>query len=346
MTTTKMLQEASEAPVRVRAQTCQNRDTVLRIVGKLRAAPPFMVLTCARGSSDHAATYAKYLIETRLGVPVSSFAPSVASLYAAPVRMQNTLFLAISQSGRSPDLLKALQAAQRAGAYTVAVVNDETSPLAVNADDILPIGAGLEQSVAATKSCMGAMTAIFQLCAAWAEDQAMHTALEALPDVLEEARNVSWGEALGVFIPTAQALIISRGCGYAAAQEAALKLKETGNMQAEAFSAAEVRHGPMAIVEEGFPVLAAATLDVAQRGIDEVLTDFVQRGAKVFCAAPHGQFNKETGAVLLPTPAAPMSELQPLVFLQAFYPFANELAQMRGFDPDTPVRLKKVTATV
>lgn len=343
---TKMLQEASETPSRVRLQTKQNRDVVTQIGAKLRERDPFMVLTCARGSSDHAATYAKYLIETSIGVPVSSFAPSVASLYDAPVRMKNALFIAISQSGQSPDLIKALELARRAGAYTVAIVNDETSPLALGADDVLPIGAGPELSVAATKSCIGAMTTLFQLCAAWCADSAMEAALDALPGVLTKASKADWSNAHDAFLQTAQALVISRAHGYAAAQEAALKLKETSNIQAEAFSSAEVRHGPMAIVEAGFPVLAAGTLDIAQKGIDDVLTDFAKRGAKVFCASPERQFNRKTGAKLLQMPAAPVSELQPLVFLQAFYPFANELAVMRGFDPDNPARLKKVTATV
>lgn len=343
---TQMMREAAETPARVAAQAGDNEAALARIVQRLRRKEPPFVVTCARGSSDHAATFAKYLFETRAGLIVSSFAPSVASLYKAQPTMKDALFLAISQSGRSPDLLTAAEAARRSGAYVVAVVNDAASPLAQHADDVLPVGAGPEISVAATKSCIASMSALYHLCAAWLQDGDMAAALGALPAVLDEALRAEWSEAQAVFETAAQALVVSRGFGYAAAQEAALKFKETSNIQAEAFSAAEVRHGPMAIVENGFPVLTAATLDVAQAGVDDVASDFARRGARVFSASPERHFRKKTGAVLLPMPAAPAPELQPLVFLQSFYPFANRVSLARGFDPDNPVRLQKVTATV
>ncbi len=338
---TLMLQEASQAPQLIANQKSRNRKTVQRIVGKLVQLDPRVVITCARGSSDHAATYAKYIIETHLGVAVCSFAPSVASVYGAKLRFRGAPFFVISQSGRSPDLLRAALAAREAGAYVVAIVNDEESPLAKCADDLLPISAGIETSVAATKSCLGAMSAIFDLCAVWRSDEKMSSALDALPETLQAAFNADWSHALDLLASARQSLLISRGVGLAGVQEAALKLKETCRIQAEAFSSAEVRHGPMAIIDSGFPVIFASTFDAGQSGIDTVARLFIEREALVFTAG-----EAMGGAYQLPLPRAPLSDLQPLVFLQAFYRFANSLSLARGLDPDKPEHLQKVTETV
>ena len=342
---TLMLREAAETPDKVAAQQRDNRAAAARIAATLRARAPKFIATCARGSSDHAATYAKYLAEIRLGLATCSFAPSVASVYGASVSLKDALFLCISQSGRSPDLLQAADTARRQGAYVVAVVNDEDSPLAAIAEDVLPIGAGPEKSVAATKSCIGAMAAIFDLYAQWSESAAMASALDALPASLAEAFECDWSHALPAMEHTRQALIISRGIGLAAAQEAALKLKETCRIQAEPFSAAEVRHGPMAIVDEGFPIIAASTFDAAQDSIDDVSRHFAERGAKMFMAgSPVGAPVEKTAS--LPAPRASLTDLQPLIFLMAFYRFANDLALLRNLDPDKPDHLQKVTETV
>jgi len=341
---TLMFREAAETPGKVAAQHAGNRDAAARIAARLDAMKPRIVLTCARGSSDHAAVYAKYLFETRLGLPTCSFAPSVASVYKVRLAMDNALFLCISQSGRSPDLVQAADVARRQGAYVVAIVNDEESPLADIAENVLPIGAGPEKSVAATKSCIGSMSAVYGLCAAWRGDADMAAALRALPATLSAALACDWSAAAPVMETARQAFIISRGIGLAAAQEAALKLKETSKIQAEAFSAAEVRHGPMAIVEAGFPVVAAGAFDAAQDSIDGVVSHFAARGARVFAAgAPAGGGE---GITLLPMPRAGATDLQPLVFLMAFYRFANELALRRNLDPDNPEHLKKVTETL
>lgn len=338
---TLMLREASETPEKVAAQRKNNREAVARIAAKLNDLQPKFIATCARGSSDYAATYTKYLAEIRLGLATCSFAPSVASLYGVKVSLKDALFLCVSQSGRSPDLLQAAEAAREQGAYVVAIVNDEESPLAKLAEDVLPIGAGPEKSVAATKSCIGSMTAIFDLCAEWSDSAPMRSALDSLPSVLSEALECDWSDALSAMENTRQALIISRGIGLAGVQEAALKLKETCKIQAEAFSAAEVRHGPMAIIDEGFPVIAASTFGVAQDSIDDVSRHFASRGAKVFMAgAP------TDGVAHLQVPRAENIDLQTLIFLMAFYRFANDLALLRNLDPDNPEHLQKVTRTL
>ncbi len=338
---TWMFRETGEIPDKARRQQIHNAPLVEQIVAKLKNTAPKFILTCARGSSDHAATYAKYLFETRMGLAVGSYAPSVASLYSAQTDMRQALFISISQSGRSPDLLSAARAAKANGAHVLAVVNDESSPLAKLAEDVLPINAGPELSVAATKSCIGAMSALYHLCARWRDDSAMLAALEDLPETLAGAWSLDWSRAVAPLREARQAMMLSRGIGLAGAQEAALKLKETCMIQAEGFSAAEVRHGPMMIVDENFPVLAISSFDASQQSIDSVARDFQGSGARVMVAG-----EAVDGALHLPMPRAPDANLQPLVFLQSFYKLANTLSLERGLDPDQPRKLSKVTETV
>ena len=336
-----MFREAGEIAAVTERQRLNNASLVSAIADRLRKLAPRFIVTCARGSSDHGATYAKYLFETRLGLAVASFAPSVASLYRARVDLRDAVFIAISQSGSSPDLLSATRAAGRNGACTLAVVNDEGSPLAGLADHVLPIGAGAEHSVAATKSCLGAISALYQLCAQWCGEESMHQALARLPATLAEAWSMDWSAGVAHLRDIRQALILSRGIGLAGAQEAALKLKETCMIQAEAISAAEVRHGPMTIVDQQFAVLAIATLDASQASIRSIAQDLLHAGGRVLMAGEN-----LPGALCLPTPRAADPQLQPLVFLQAFYRFANGLSLARGLDPDRPRNLHKITKTV
>ena len=261
--TTLMAREAAEAPVAIAAMLRDNAEALARLGDRLRSDPPAVVVTCARGSSDHAATYGKYLIETSTGVPVASAAPSVASLYDAPPRVGGGLVIAISQSGRSPDLLATVRAHADAGAHVVALVNDEASPLAAMAGTLLPLRAGPERAVAATKSCLASLAGLAAIAAAWSGDPALAEALAGLPDAVDDALRTDWSAALPTLVPAERMFVLARGYGLGIAQEAALKLKETSSIQAEAFSAAEVRHGPMRIVDDGFPVLAFATSDTA-----------------------------------------------------------------------------------
>src|SRR6202011_905706 len=249
---TRMFQEAASASDAVRAQLQCDAAAIAAIGREVRRLAPRAVVTCARGSSDHAATYAKYLIETRLGVLTSSAAPSVSSVYAAKADLSGTVFLAISQSGASPDLLAAVANAKAAGATIVALVNVETSPLAQAADFTIPLCAGTEQSVAATKSYIGSLAAIIHLVAFWARDAELLDALAQVPARLERAWKLDWRPALAHLQPARDLYVVGRGLGLGVAQEAALKLKETCGLHAEALSAAELRHGPMALVQAGF----------------------------------------------------------------------------------------------
>ena len=334
---TLMEQEAGEAASAVAAMLHANRKAFAEIGRHLRASPPAAVVTCARGSSDHAATYAKYLIETMTGTPTASAALSIASLFDAPAIAGNRLCLAVSQSGMSPDLLAAVAQQRDAGAFVVALVNAAHTPLARLADVTIPLCAGLERSVAATKSYICSLAAIAALVAAWAEDTALEDALNGLPDQLERAFSFDWSPAVGAFRDATNLFVLGRGYGLGAAQEAALKFKETSGLHAESFSAAEVRHGPMAIVGDAFHVLAFGGTGRAAVSVREAAAEFRGRGATVLLADPDGG---DLSAI------AAHPAIEPILMIQSFYRMVSALALARGHNPDSPPHLNKVTETI
>ena len=337
---TQMFVEAGEAPARVAAQLQRNASAVARLGAKLRTMAPRAVVTAARGSSDNAATFARYLIETRARTLTSSQPPSVASVYTARPRLDDTVFLALSQSGKSPDLLAAVSAAKAAGAYTVALVNAEDSPLAALAHEVIPLCAGVEKSVAATKSYLAAESAILQLVGAWTEDTELNNALVALPDLLEKAWMLDWNAAVAKLVPARDLYVIGRGLGFGLAQEAALKFKETCGLHAEAFSAAEVQHGPMALIGPGFPAFIFAQTDETRAGVKALAKQCMAAGAEVLLAGL-----KEAGACNLPTLDADPA-LEPILMAQSFYRLAASLSCARGYDADRPPLLNKITETL
>jgi glucosamine--fructose-6-phosphate aminotransferase (isomerizing) len=338
---TLMAREAAEAPDVVAAQAVANAAACRELAARLRREPPRFIVTCARGSSDHAATYAKHLFELGLGIVTASVGPSVASVYRRPLALRGALFLAISQSGRSPDLLRFAEAAREAGALTVAVVNDAQSPLAVACEARLPLGAGPERSVAATKTCLASMSAVLQLAAHWAEDPALQAAHADLPDRMARARALDWGAAEAALAAASDTYVIGRGYGLAAAQEAALKLKETARMHAEAYSAAELMHGPLALIGDGFPVLVLSQDDETRAGVADATRRLEARGARVFAAEPDRASSHPLPVVAGVHPAA-----APITLLQSFYGLAERVALARGLDPDRPPHLQKVTETL
>jgi glutamine---fructose-6-phosphate transaminase (isomerizing) len=335
-----MFAEAAEAAAAVARQRDRQRETMASLVAALRAKPPRAVVTLARGSSDNATTVARYLIETHLRLLTSSAAPSVSSVYDSSPDYDDTLMLAISQSGRSPDLIATAETAKAAGAQLVALVNDETSPLAALADTFLPLAAGPEKSVAATKSFIVSVAALLRLIAEWSDDGDLMAALDHLPDLLTQAWALDWSPALVPLRNATNLYVVARGPAFGIAQEMALKIKETCGFHAEAFSAAEVRHGPMAIVEKGFPVLLLGQNDESRDSVAELAPEFVERGALVISAGL-----EDAPGIRLPSIDAHPA-IQPLLLVQSFYGLANALAVARGRDPDHPPHLSKVTETV
>ena len=321
-----MLEEALSAPAAVARQLAADQNAYAALGEALRASPPTSLLTVARGSSDHAAHYMAYLMMARLGRLVTSLPMSLITLYQSKIECKGLVSLAFSQSGQSPDLVAPTKFFSAGGARTVAFVNAEGSPLAAAAQHVFGLHAGPEQSVAATKSYIAQLVAGARVVAAWQGDEDLSAALQTLPQALEKAAD--------------KLFVIGRGTGLAIAMEAALKFKETCGIQAEAFSGAEVKHGPMALVEEGYPLLVFAPRGPAQAGLIALAEEMRGRGARVLLAAPAG-----TPGAELELACTGNEDLDPIAAVQSFYPMVEALARARGLNPDQPRHLAKVTKT-
>ncbi len=341
MTTTLMRAEIDEAPAAVRRLLSGSKDAIAEAGARLKALDPKVIVTVARGSSDHAATFFKYACEITAGTPVASLGPSIASIYAAPLRLSGAAALAISQSGKSPDILALMDAVKAAGATTLSLVNVEDAPLAVRADTFIPLRAGPEKSVAATKSFMTAVVGALAIIAAWRDDTRLKAALEALPDTLEKALETDWSLAFDAVVGAKSLYTIGRGPGFAIALEAALKLKETAILHAEAYSGAELQHGPVSLVDEFFPILAFIPDDAAASSLVATANALHNRGAQIFSAT----------AAAIDGPRLPIAPTghaltDPISIGLSFYRFVEAVAVARGHNPDQPRHLKKVTETV
>lgn len=335
-----MSDEVAEIPAAV-ARFLAQPAPLQAAAAAMRAADPRLIVTVARGSSDHAATYLKYAAELMAGVPVASVGPSVASVYGRPLRLDGAVCVGISQSGRSPDIVEMMRAAGAGGGLSVAVTNFADSPMAQVSAHCLPLNAGEEKSVAATKTFVCSVVAALALVAEWQDDADLRAAVHGLPDAFRQALALDWSPLAARLVRAGQAFVLGRGPAFAIACEAALKLKETCGLHAEAYSAAEVLHGPSAIVQAHFPVLALAVDDRAQAGVVATAERLAGQGADVFITGASAQ-----GAVTLPVVGGLHPLVAPLVLAVSFYNFVEQLARRRGFDPDTPAHLRKVTETV
>ena len=339
--TSSMLRETREAPARVAELLRQDGDAYRALADRLTAMAPAFAATVARGSSDHAATYAASLLGVACGLVTASIPPSLVTRYGVDLDLRGALVVAISQSGASPDIVATLRAASAAGGCTVAIVNAPGSPLAAAAGHVLPQQAGPEHSVAATKSFICSLVCLARLVAVWRADEVLSAALERLPERLEAALACDWSAAVPLLVSANSLYVVGRGLGFGIVHEWALKLKETCGLHAEGLSAAEVRHGPRAVIDEGFPVLALALDDPAGRDAAAFAAGLADSGHAVAMASP-----APIAGTHLPLPAPLHPLLDPIVAVQAFYPLAAALAEARGLDPDRPPGLSKVTTTL
>ncbi len=335
-----MLTEARQAPQAVDAQWAANAGVLRSIAQAHDAHPPSALLTIARGSSDHAASHCAFLAMAQWGCVASSLPMSLVSLYGGPKPMPSRWALAVSQSGQSPDVVGALQFFANGQSPTIAMVNDASSPLAHAARWVLALHAGRELSVAATKSFIAQLFAGASLVAHCTPNRALLSALAQLPATLERAVDADWSVGVQALLHADRLFVLGRGSGLGVAMEAALKFKETCGIQAEAFSSAEVQHGPMALVAAGYPVLVFAPHGPAHEGLLKSATAMRERGARVLLAAPKG-----TPLCDLPIVTSGHVELDPISLIQSFYPMVEALARARGCDPDQPRHLNKVTLT-
>jgi glucosamine--fructose-6-phosphate aminotransferase (isomerizing) len=337
-----MREEVRESPIVVRRQEALLAAPIAALIERVAARRPRLVMTCARGSSTHAAKFAKHMFERYLGIPVAAAAPNIATQYRRSLDLDGQLFLSISQSGRSDDLVETTMMARNAGALTVSLVNDAASPLAYASELVLPLGAGPELSVAATKSFVASLAALLRIVAAWTDDPQLREAYARLPDRLAAAAALDWSAALPPLTLANSVATIGRGPTFAIAYEAALKLKETCELHAEAFSAAEFRHGPIALVSADYPVLIFPPHDEAGSGFSDLVKELHRIGGCVLVAGS-GSATKESGQ--LPTLTAQQPEADAICLIVSFYQLLAKLAEGRGKNADQPRHLQKVTRT-
>jgi glucosamine--fructose-6-phosphate aminotransferase (isomerizing) len=339
--TTHMRAEIDEIPDATRRLLGQSAESLAEAGRRLRRLQPAMVVTIARGSSDHAASFLKYAIELVAGVPVASIGPSIMSIYGRELRLGSCAALSISQSGKSPDIVAMAQSARRNGALGIALTNTADSPLAAAADIAIDLAAGKEQSVAATKSYVSSVVAGLAILGHWTADADLLAALDRLPEAFARAAALDWTPLAAALRDRDSLYVLGRGPALAIAAEAALKFKETCGIHAEAYSAAEVLHGPARIVEDGFPVLVLAARDAAEAGVAGIADRLAQQGATCFATT-----DRVAAASQLPFIATGHPLTDALALIVGFYGFVEMFSRQRGFDPDRPPHLKKVTETV
>lgn len=313
---------------------------VRRIARDLARRDLRFVLVAARGTSDNAARYAQYALGLTCRLPVALAGPSLVTLYGAPPRLKGALVVGISQSGRSPDVVETVASARREGSPTLAIVNDPESPLAKAAAEVIPLHAGVERSVAATKTYTAQLLAVALLAAGLSGSRKHAEGLGALPDAVDEALGVEAAarRAASRLAQASRLVVLSRGLNYPTAHEIALKLKELALLEAEALSGADFRHGPIALAGPGLPAIVVSppgsAIDADLAALAEELR---RRGSPVLPIGPAGR-----GA--LPVPRLP-ELLSPIVSVVPGQLLAFHAARARGLDPDAPRGLQKVTET-
>ncbi len=346
----QMRREIAEIPEVVERLLAENQTQIRGAAHRFAVCSPSWLTIVARGSSDHAAVYARYLVETTLGLPVALAAASVTTAYHAPLHWRGGVLLAISQSGSSPDVVDVTQAARQGGALTIAVTNDAGSPLASVADVVIECRAGTEAAVPATKTYTASLVAIAALFAAVAQNPSLERALARLPEALAATleATVDWLDARAAQSPVVEfaaadgALVVSRGFNLATAFEIALKLKETMGIFAEGYSAADLMHGPVALASLRVPALVVDPAGPVHPSIEAAVAELEHRGVTPWIVAGAGV---DEARNVLSLPVDLPESLTPIPFVLPGYLLCDEAARRRGTDPDAGIGLQKVTRT-
>lgn len=336
-----MRKEILEIPAAVERLLSQGTSEIARAASRLHAVNPRFAITAARGSSDHVCTFLKYATELLHGVPVASIGPSIASIYHATLKLEGSVCISVSQSGKSPDIVELVGAAKKGGALAVSITNDTASPLAAASDFVLNIHAGPERSVAATKTFVTSAVAGLVLLAQWRRDDELLSAIRCLPGQLERAARLSWPQMLDAIRPSGSLFTLGRGPASAISNEAALKFKEICQLHAESYSSAEVLHGPVSIVETGFPVIVFAAADMGEEAAAAVADHFAKKEARVFITSERARHAAGLEHVRTRHPLT-----DPISLVTSFYSAVESVAAAWGIDPDAPRHLGKVTETV
>jgi len=339
--------EIREQPDALTRLLREARGPVDQIAARIRERNPRYVVIAARGSSDNAARYAQYLFGAHNRLPVCLATPSLFTAYASGPSLAGALVVGVSQSGRSPDIVAVLEAGRRDGSLTLAITNEPGSPLARAAEHVLPLGVGPERAVAATKTYSASLAALAMLSAALEREASRRGELERVPALV--AASIEMNDALADKVAryryAEHFVVVGRGFNYSTAFEIALKMKETSYLVAEPYSPADLLHGPVAMIDRGFPVLAVAPSGRVLADLAALIATLDARHAEVVVISDDAGLLARA-RVALPLPAGVPEWLSPLVAILPGQLFAVALARTRGLDPDLPRGLSKVTETL
>ncbi len=339
-----MLEEIVEQPSALEQTMTAERGKYVGLGGFLRKKDIDLVVIVARGSSDNASLFGRYLIEVTAGIPVSLAAPSVYTLYNAKLNLSRALVIGVSQSGEGDDINMVLESAINSGAYTLGITNEADSTMATLADETLLIHAGRERSVAATKTYTGQMLHFYMLANALAEN---NLAIERIPEYASRALELmpQIANLVERYVFMENCVVVGRGMNYGNSYELALKLMETCYVVAERFSSADFFHGPLAIVERRFPVVMFAPVGVTQKSSIELLERLHELNADCLAITNDAEIAKlSPNSLMLPTEIDEF--LSPIPFIVPAQMFAALLSEAKGLDPDAPRSLSKVTKTI
>jgi glutamine---fructose-6-phosphate transaminase (isomerizing) len=343
MDSSKMLKEIREQPEVLGRVLDEGWGEVLAAARELRSRGFRSAMLAARGTSDNAALYAKYLFEVILGVPTGLASPSAFTLYESEMKLDNVLVIGISQSGESKDVLETVRRSGELGASTLSVTNDEGSSMAQAADHHLFLRAGTEESVAATKTYTAELLVLYLLVRALDGGEEPGAEVGRLPAAAGEVLEATWG-GTERYRYANHLVVTSRGYNFATAKEAALKLMETTYVVAEAFSAADLRHGPIAMIGQDFPVIAIVPPGKVRGGMVSVVKSLWSRGAEVAVISDDETLSGRAGVGFV-VPASCPEELSPVLYAIPPQILAHDLARLKRLDPDAPRGLSKVTET-
>lgn len=341
-----MWEEILEEPKTIERCIAKNRLLMEEIACHIRKADIDKVMIAARGTSDHAAVYAKYIIETELGLPVALAAPSVFTMYHGKLKLDRTLAIGISQSGKAADVLEVIRSAKESGAVTVSITNFPDSPLAMEAQYHLDCSAGLEKSVAATKTFLAQITLLAALTAAWAGNADMLARLESMPREIEKLIRSSddIAEKVQRYRYMEECFVLARGMNYAIALESALKIQETCYVRAKAYATSDFYHGPYAMIEDGMPVFVFAPSGPSLKDVEAMITRLKDSGAELIVISDIEELRAQ-GDCSFSVPSAGSDIFSPFYNVVIAQMFACRLALAKGLNPDTPRSLSKVTIT-
>jgi glutamine---fructose-6-phosphate transaminase (isomerizing) len=344
-TQTLMEKEILESPMALRRFLSKQWNALVKTAEAISERKPRFATLVARGTSDNACTYARYLIEKEWGIPVSLAAPSVKTLYGAKIDYSGGLVVGVSQSGQGPDVCDMIQTARSQGALTVGVTNNSKSRLAKEAEYTLDLMSGPEKSVAATKTYTSELLALYALVQCVVKGRKIRSELTQLPRLVEEGCKLSkavWDSSYR-FLQLNTCVVVGRGFHYGLAQEASLKLKECAQVMAHAYSTADFHHGPKTLAGKDFPVILLAPPGPTLKGTLELLDELFERHAFIVAFSPVKQV-LDKASLPFPTPGGP-EEVNLMGMAPMIQTLALAVAMAKGLNPDKPPFIKKVTQT-